>query len=86
MWWDTEIRAGSAYRPIIERELDAAGCVVVLWSSASVKSHWVVDEAQSGADRNVLLPVLIDNTTIPLGFRQIQTVQMPHLFAAIPQR
>ena len=82
VWWDTEILAGSAYRAAIEDELDAANCVVVLWSTDSARSHWVADEAQAGAERDILLPVRIDGTSIPLGFRQIQAVRMPHLFAA----
>ncbi|MEO8410028.1 MAG: toll/interleukin-1 receptor domain-containing protein, partial [Propionivibrio sp.] len=53
-------------------ELERASCVLVLWSAASVKSDWVKEEASEAARRKTLIPVLIDEVTIPLGFRRIQ--------------
>jgi TolB-like protein len=46
--------------------------VVVLWSATSVTSHWVRDEAQRGRERGCLVPLSIDGTMAPLGFRQFQ--------------
>ena len=43
--WDREIITGQAYDLVIERELNTAKSVVVLWSSHSVASEWVKNEA-----------------------------------------
>ena len=61
---------------MIAEELAAAKAIIVLWSPASVASDWVKDEAQEGARRNRLIPALIEPTTIPYGFRQIQTADL----------
>ena len=49
--------------------------VLVAWSKASVASHWVKDEAAEGRDRGRLVPLLLDRTMPPLGYRQIQAVE-----------
>ncbi|HEX6034200.1 MAG TPA: toll/interleukin-1 receptor domain-containing protein, partial [Anaerolineales bacterium] len=74
--WDRNIPTGRAFDQVIEEALDQSRCVVVLWSTSSVKSNWVKDEASEGVRRNVLVPVCIDNVNIPLGFRRIQTANM----------
>jgi hypothetical protein len=76
VWWDRNIPTGRAFDQVIEEALDQSRCVVVLWSTSSVKSNWVKDEASEGVRRNVLVPVCIDNVNIPLGFRRIQTANM----------
>jgi hypothetical protein len=62
-------------RPKIWRD-DQAGCVVVLWSSHSVASDWVREEALEGAQRRILVPVLTEDVNIPLGFRRIQAAHL----------
>ncbi len=76
VWWDTAIEAGASFAADIERELYAADVVIVIWSEASVASNWVLDEAGAGRDRGRLLPVQIDATTPPLGFRQLQAIDL----------
>ncbi|MEP7210666.1 MAG: toll/interleukin-1 receptor domain-containing protein [Alphaproteobacteria bacterium] len=76
VWWDHELVAGDSYADVIESKLDAAKAVIVIWSETSRKSHWVRDEAAVGRDRNRLLPVAIDSNPPPLGFRQIQTIDL----------
>ena len=76
VWWDRQIAGGSAFAQEIERELNAADRVVVAWSIHSVASDWVRDEASDARDRGVLLPVLLDGTPAPLGFRQYQAVDL----------
>ena len=44
-WIDQTIELGTDFRPEIEREIDAASCVVVLWTPAAVASSWVRREA-----------------------------------------
>ena len=76
VWWDRYIPPGNSFDEIIEKELDSARCVIVLWSRASVLSDWVKAEAAEGARRKILVPVLIENVKIPLGFRRIQTADL----------
>ena len=73
VWWDGMIEAGSVFAKSTEEALDKAKVVLVVWSANSVESHWVRDEAQSGRERNRLVPVSIDGIMPPLGFRQIQS-------------
>jgi hypothetical protein len=73
VWWDRKITAGQSYDQVIERELDTASCVVVLWSKHSVASEWVKNEAAAAAERGVLVPALIDAVKPPLEFRRKQT-------------
>ena len=76
VWWDRRIGVGSSFDREIERELGIARCVVVVWSKASVESDWVRDEAQIGHERNVLVPVRIDDVRPPLGFGRTQTADL----------
>ena len=70
VWWDPGIQPGDEFRAVIERELNAARCVVVIWSQTSVGRNFVIDEANEGLKRGVLIPVLFDEVEMPLGFRQ----------------
>src|ERR1041385_5622842 len=78
VWWDREIPLGKNFDQVIEEELNAARCVIVLWSPHSVQSRWVRTEASAAASRNCLLPVLIDEVTMPLEFRLIQAADLSH--------
>ena len=61
---------------MIAEALASARCVVVVWSRGSVASSWVREEADEGRKRGVLIPVLIDEVSPPLGFRRIQAARM----------
>ena len=76
VWWDPTIVPGERFDRVIRRALDDAACVIVAWSRLSVESHWVQDEAGLARDRRVLVPVSIDGAEPPLGFRQLQTVNL----------
>ena len=77
VWWDRHIRGGAEFAQEIDRALEAAAGVVVLWSKQSITSAWVRDEAGAGRDSGRLVPVRIDDCTPPLGFRQYQAVDLP---------
>ncbi len=76
VWWDGRLEGGENYLQTTEAALEGADCVVVLWSATSVDSHWVRDEAQRGRERGCLVPLSIDGTMAPLGFRQFQLLDV----------
>ena len=76
VWWDRKIVVGQAYDKTIESELEAAKCVIVLWSQKSIDSEWVKNEAAAAAERGVLVPALIDRVKLPLEFRRKQTADL----------
>ena len=76
VWWDRKIFAGKVFDAVITRELEAARCVVVLWTRHSVASNWVTDEASEAAGRHILVPVVLEEVPIPMGFRRIQAARL----------
>lgn len=76
VWWDGRLEGGENFLQTTETALETAACVVVLWSATSVASHWVRDEAQRGRERGCLVPLTIDGTMAPLGFRQFQLLDI----------
>jgi tetratricopeptide (TPR) repeat protein len=95
VWWDTQIQGGARFASAIDSALRDADVVLVLWSSASVNSAWVQDEAAAGRDAGRLVPILIEDVQPPLGFRQFQSInikswtgrnlpkEMPRILSAI---
>lgn len=78
VWWDRNLPGGVRYSEVIEDEIAAAKKVLVVWTTNSVKSQWVADEADIGRNQNKLIPVMLDDVTQPLGFRQIQSIDFSH--------
>src|SRR4029077_8023040 len=67
VWWDPEIPPGEKFDRVIARALVACKIVLVVWSPHSIDSDWVLNEADEGRRRKILLPVLLDTVEIPLG-------------------
>jgi TolB-like protein/tetratricopeptide (TPR) repeat protein len=76
VWWDGLIPGGERFDAQIADALNSARAVVVLWSASSLKSDWVKDEAGVGRDHHRLVPLSIDGSLPPLGFRQIQSIDI----------
>lgn len=75
VWWDTRLAAGEHWDAVIEREITAAACVVVVWSKSTLdreKAYWVHLEAHHARERGVLVPVCIENAKPPFAFSLIQ--------------
>jgi len=73
VWWDPNITPGERFSEVIDQALSGARCVVVAWSHQSVQSPWVRDEAATGRDSGILVPLSLDGAKPPLGFREFQT-------------
>jgi len=78
IWWDAHIGGGAAWRETIESELNAAHCVLVVWSQRSIgpDGAFVRDEATRAQRRGVYLPVRIDSVDPPLGFGETQALPL----------
>jgi tetratricopeptide (TPR) repeat protein len=76
VWWDRELHGGASFGSEIERQLKECDVVIVLWSRAGVQSSWVCDEAAIGRDEGKLLPISIDGTEPPIGFRQFHALDL----------
>ncbi|HSP97721.1 MAG TPA: toll/interleukin-1 receptor domain-containing protein, partial [Candidatus Dormibacteraeota bacterium] len=85
IWIDhSDIPPGATFDDAIESALDAARCVIVVWTAHSVASRWVRSEASAALDRNRLVPVLFEPVPIPLEFRRVQTADLSHWRAGAP--
>jgi hypothetical protein len=78
VWWDGDLAAGEHRQQSIAAELAVARCVVVVWTTASVgpAGEVVQDVAARAKARGILLPVRLDRVTEPLGFGQIQSLDL----------
>jgi TIR domain len=61
VWWDRRIPPGQEFTSYIQRQLDDARCIVVLWSKASVASAFVRDEAAEGLNGRLTEGVLAES-------------------------
>ncbi len=77
-WWDSSVHAGDYWDIVIERELHAATCVLVLWSQRSILSRWVREEANYAAEKESLVAASLDGTLPPFGFKMIQAPNLTH--------
>jgi hypothetical protein len=82
IWWDHDISSGERWDKVIKRELDAAACVLALWSpnsvdaDATVASEWVANEATEAKRRGVLVPVLVMGGQPPFEFQRVQALDL----------
>ena len=78
VWWDRGLAGGESWRNQIQNALDAAKCVIVVWTRESVgpAGDFVRDEAGQAKRRGVLLPVRLDKVEPPLGFGEIQAIDL----------
>ena len=76
VFWDLRIPAGQTWRSHIGKALKEARCVVVVWSSHSIESEWVIEETDQGKRRRVLVPVYKELVNPPIGFGQVQAADL----------
>ena len=76
VWWDRSINPGPSFDREIERAVDGADCMIVLWSSRSIESEWVRSEVEEGVRRNILVPAMIEAVMPPLAYRRRQAADL----------
>jgi len=84
VWWDFNLLSSQDVRAVILEHLNTSRCVIVLWSKNSVKSPWVMDEAERGQRRAILVPAVIDEVDIPIGFGGIHAENLAGWDGTLP--
>jgi TIR domain len=87
VWWDTRLLPTGSYGAAIDRELNAAKAVIVIWSPESVRSKWVRSEAEHADQQDKLVNTHTDvddpRTLIPKPFNQIHSVAIDDIRAIV---
>lgn len=80
LWWDRGLPGGESWRANIQAALDGAKCVIVAWTRESTgpAGDFVRDEAGRAKARGILVPVLLERVRAPLGFGEIQAIDLSH--------
>ncbi len=73
VWWDPKLRSGERFDDVIEKALNEAKCVIVVWSEVSVESRYVRNEATYALEKDKLVPVAIGKVNLPFRFEGIHT-------------
>jgi hypothetical protein len=76
VFMDTQTRPGTLWQDEIQRKLEAARCVVALWSRVSNASNVQFDEANYALSRGTLVIARLDTTELPLGLRAVQHIDL----------
>jgi hypothetical protein len=76
IFWDRTIPVGKSWRVVIQSELEAAKCVVVIWTENSINSKWVLAEVNEAYEKDILTQVLFNNITIPFPYKQEQAADL----------
>jgi hypothetical protein len=61
---------------VIEKALNEAKCVIVIWSNLAVDSEYIKAEATEALEQNKLVPVKIENVNLPFRFKRVQTLSL----------
>lgn len=78
IWWDRALPGGESWRMQITEALEQAKCTLVVWTHASTgpEGQFIWDEAGRARSKNQLVPVVLDNVSPPLGFGEIQGIDL----------
>ncbi len=76
VFFDRTIPPGQTWGQFIGKEIDECQCMIVAWSTNSISSHWVCEEADIGLKRKILVPILLDQVSPPLGFGSLQAASL----------
>jgi beta-lactam-binding protein with PASTA domain len=67
---------GASFGEKLASALDASQAVVVFWSRESIDSQWVRTAADEGLRRGILVPVLLDDISPPIGLRHVSAADL----------
>src|SRR5262249_33596905 len=72
-WLHLNLRSGEHFDEVIEKALNEAKCVIVMWSKLSVQSRYVRNEATYALEKGKLVPVAIETVGLPFRFKGVHT-------------
>ena len=78
-WWDPNLVGGHEFRERITDEIDLSKATIVIWSPNSVKSAFVIDEADHARQSAKLISGTVPGFNpdkIPIGFRGSQAISI----------
>jgi TIR domain-containing protein len=76
IWWSPEISPGASWPEEVVKNLEAASCVLVVWTKRSSSSKWVNNEAREAEKFGKLVPALLEKCSIPLEFSSIEAANL----------
>ena len=76
VWWDDRLTPVEQWDRLIEKEIQAATAVLVLWTPRAFESDWVRVEANFGHARKKLLQARLEGCEVPLQFTLLQWVDL----------
>lgn len=78
VWWDDLMSPHEPWDATIQRELDAARKVLVLWTPRSIESQWVREEALYARQFTPpkLVSTILDDCRVPIGFGLVQHLDL----------
>jgi class 3 adenylate cyclase/tetratricopeptide (TPR) repeat protein len=76
VWIDDQLLGHEAFTDVIEKQLDAADAVVVLWSSGATASEWVRAEASRARRGGKLVQVRLERCSLPMPYDQIHCIDL----------
>lgn len=85
-WIDARLTPGVPFREEIVREAEGAKAMIVCWTPAAIRSDFVIDEANIGKARGVLIPTKLAPCTPPMGYGQLETVNLTDWDGALDDR
>jgi hypothetical protein len=86
VWWDTDLLPADNFRAEIDRQLELATAVVIVWTPESVKSEWVCAEADRAHEQRKLINSHATGVTprrIPIPFNQTHSVPVDNRTAIV---
>lgn len=83
LWWDTHLPPGEDWDERIQRALEAAEVVLVIWSEASMQSREVRAEATYALQEKKLLPIRVDDVRL---WARYNIVQYEDIFSRPPDQ
>jgi len=76
VWFDQQLHPGDDFHRIIKGKLEAARAVIVVWSTYSVDSKWVIGEVLEAAEQGRLFPIRIEPCRIGPPFNALHTLDL----------
>ena len=74
VFWDDHLKVGHRFDMQLEKQLESAGCVIVVWTRDSVNRSWPRSEAARAQRRGKLIQVLLEEVELPLEFDHIEYI------------